>query len=88
VARRECYGHVVVVGEANFRRVLKAYAAYYNCARARLAPESRMTLDSVRVIGNETVHPGTMDMRDDHDTAIKLFGLANLIVDETGGIHR
>jgi hypothetical protein len=88
VARRECYGHVVVMDEANFRWVLKLYAAYYNCARAHVAPESRMTLDSARVIGNEAVHPGTMDMRDDHDTAIKLFGLANLIGGETGGVHR
>lgn len=36
-------------------------------------------LDIVRVIGNEAVHPGTMDIKDDRDTAAKLFELVNLI---------
>jgi hypothetical protein len=39
-------------------------------------------LDIVRVIGNESVHPGQLDLRDDHDTATKLFGLVNLIVEK------
>lgn len=39
-------------------------------------------LDIVRVIGNESVHPGELDMRDDRDTAIKLFGLVNLIAEK------
>jgi transposase InsO family protein len=30
--RRECLDQVVVFGEAHLRRVLSAYAAYYNCA--------------------------------------------------------
>lgn len=38
-------------------------------------------LDIVRVIGNEAVHPGTIDLRDDIETATKLFGLVNLIAD-------
>lgn len=38
-------------------------------------------LDIVRVIGNEAVHPGTLDLRDDLDTATKLFGLVNVIAD-------
>lgn len=38
-------------------------------------------LDVVRVIGNEAVHPGVMDLRDDADTAQKLFRLVNLISD-------
>jgi uncharacterized protein DUF4145 len=36
-------------------------------------------LDVVRVIGNHTVHPGQIDLRDDRPTAEKLFGLVNLI---------
>lgn len=36
-------------------------------------------LDTVRVIGNECVHPGKMDMRDDRDAAIALFNLVNRI---------
>lgn len=39
-------------------------------------------LDSVRVIGNEAVHPGTMDLRDDQATAISLFNLINYIVEK------
>lgn len=38
-------------------------------------------LDIVRVIGNESVHPGQMDLRDDPDTATELFRLINLIVE-------
>jgi len=30
--RRECLDHVVILGESHLRRVLKAYAAYYNHA--------------------------------------------------------
>ena len=39
-------------------------------------------LDAVRVIGNEAVHPGTLDLKDDRDTAIKLFKLVNIIADQ------
>jgi hypothetical protein len=37
-------------------------------------------LDSVRVIGNESVHPGTMDLNDTPELALVLFRLVNLIV--------
>jgi transposase InsO family protein len=33
--RRECLDHVVVSGEAQLRRILKAYAAYYNEVRTQ-----------------------------------------------------
>jgi hypothetical protein len=36
-------------------------------------------LDSVRVIGNDAVHPGTIDLNDDSDTANQLFRLVNFI---------
>lgn len=39
-------------------------------------------LDIVRVVGNEAVHPGTMDLRDDTATAEELFALINIIADE------
>ncbi len=39
-------------------------------------------LDIVRVIGNESVHPGVIDLNDDKDTALELFGLINLICDQ------
>lgn len=38
-------------------------------------------LDIVRVIGNNSVHPGQIDMKDNRQTAISLFGLVNLIVE-------
>jgi hypothetical protein len=40
-------------------------------------------LDVVRVIGNQAVHPGQIDLRDDKATASKLFALVNLIVEAT-----
>jgi hypothetical protein len=39
------------------------------------------SLDIVRVIGNESVHPGQIDLRDDVGTAEKLFVLVNIIAD-------
>lgn len=38
-------------------------------------------LDTVRVIGNESVHPGEMDLRDNRDIALALFRIINLIVE-------
>jgi transposase InsO family protein len=35
--RRECLDQVVIFGEAHLRRILSAYAAYYNRARPHLA---------------------------------------------------
>ena len=35
--RRECLDHVLVLGEAHLRRILVAYARYYNEARTHLA---------------------------------------------------
>jgi len=41
----------------------------------------QQALDVVRVIGNQAVHPGQIDLRDDRSTAEQLFGLVNLIAD-------
>ncbi len=30
------------------------------------------------MIGNEAVHPGTMDLKDDQDTALRLLDLINI----------
>src|SRR6185437_8316079 len=35
--RRECLDHIVVFGEARLRRILAAYASYYNECRTHLA---------------------------------------------------
>lgn len=47
-----------------------------------LNPMIQKALDAVRVIGNEAVHPGTLDLRDDRDTTIKLFKLVNIIAEQ------
>ena len=41
----------------------------------------QQALDVVRVIGNESIHPGQIDLRDDHATACRLFELVNLIAE-------
>lgn len=41
----------------------------------------QQALDVVRVIGNQAVHPGQIDLRDDRSTAEKLFGLVNPITE-------
>ena len=37
---------------------------------------------TVRVIGDEAVHPGFLDLRDDRDTASRLFELVNIIAEQ------
>ena len=44
-----------------------------------LPPRVQEALDSVRVIGNDSVHPGQLDLRDDRETAAKLFKLVNFV---------
>jgi hypothetical protein len=41
----------------------------------------QQALDIVRVVGNNAVHPGQIDLRDDRDTALRLFQLVNLIAE-------
>jgi len=47
-----------------------------------LNPLVQQSLDIVRVIGNEAVHPGVMDLKDDRDTALRLLELVNAITDQ------
>lgn len=42
-----------------------------------------MALDAIRVIGNESVHPGEIDLNESRETALMLFKLLNLIVEKT-----
>jgi transposase InsO family protein len=56
--RRECVDHIVVLSEAHLRRILQAYARYYNKIRTQRslnkdAPVSR----SVQRTGNIKSHP-------------------------------
>jgi hypothetical protein len=47
-----------------------------------ISPRLQRALDAVRVIGNNSVHPGEMNMDDNRETAGALFMLLNEIVDE------
>ncbi|WP_218000357.1 DUF4145 domain-containing protein [Sphingomonas soli] len=42
----------------------------------------QQALDTMRVIGNEAVHPGTIDLKDDAATAMGLFRLLNFIIEK------
>jgi len=47
-----------------------------------LSPHVQRSLDALRVIGNNAVHPGKLDLKDDTNTALALFTAMNLIVDQ------
>ena len=46
-----------------------------------LPVQVQQALDAIRVIGNNAIHPGQLDLRDDRATAESLFALVNLIAD-------
>lgn len=52
-----------------------------NLVKKGLGEEIKEALDTVRVIGNEAVHPAQLDLKDDPNTAIMLFDLLNWIID-------
>jgi hypothetical protein len=47
----------------------------------KIKAQIQQALDTVRVIGNESVHPGEMNLKDDRETALALFRIVNLIVE-------
>ncbi|WP_404838489.1 DUF4145 domain-containing protein [Aeromonas media] len=47
-----------------------------------LNPIVQKSLDAVRVIGNESVHPGQMNVSEDKETAIQLFILVNFVAEQ------
>ncbi len=49
--------------------------------RDGMDPRIQEALDIVRVVGNEAVHPGELDLRDDKGTVLKLFELVNFIAE-------
>jgi len=53
-----------------------------NLVSKGLNPTVQKALDVVRVIGNESVHPGEIDLNDNKEIAVKLFGLVNLIAEQ------
>jgi hypothetical protein len=47
-----------------------------------LSTKIQRALDAVRVIGNEAVHPGVLDLSDGEKFVFPLFRLINLIIEE------
>jgi hypothetical protein len=41
-----------------------------------------MAFDAVRLIGNDAVHPGQIDLKDDREMAARLFKLVNIITEQ------
>jgi len=52
-----------------------------NLVKRGLPAKIQKALDAVRVIGNNAVHPGKIDLKDDVETATALFELLNMIVE-------
>lgn len=50
-----------------------------NLVKKGLPQTMQQALDSVRVIGNNAVHPGTIDLNDKIEIAYALFGFINII---------
>lgn len=46
-----------------------------------LSPTIQQSLDIVRVVGNNAVHPGQIELKDNKEIAFKLFELVNMIAD-------
>lgn len=53
-----------------------------NLVKRGLPIKVQQSLDSLRVIGNEAVHPGQMDLKDNIETASSLFRLINFIAEK------
>jgi hypothetical protein len=49
--------------------------------RKGLGPDLARAMDVLRVVGNNAVHPGQIDLKDDKATALKLFDALNLIIE-------
>jgi len=47
-----------------------------------LNPTIQKSLDSLRITGNNAVHPGELDLTEDTERVIKLFGLVNFIAEK------
>ena len=47
-----------------------------------LSPKIQKALDLLRVVGNNAVHPGQIDLDDNREVALKLFKILNIIANE------
>jgi len=53
-----------------------------NLVKKGLPVKVQQSLDALRVIGAQAVHPGELDLRDDQTTAEQLFKLVNFIAEK------
>ena len=53
-----------------------------NLVKKGLMADVQKALDIVRVVGNNAVHPGVIDVKDNPEIALKLFKLINIIVEQ------
>jgi len=53
-----------------------------NLVKKGLMADVQKALDIVRVVGNNAVHPGVIDVKDNPEIALKLFKLVNIIVEQ------
>lgn len=53
-----------------------------NLVAEGLSPKIQQTLDLLRVVGNNAVHPGQINLDDNAEVAEKLFSILNFIADE------
>jgi len=53
-----------------------------NLVKKGLPLKVQQSLDALRVIGNEAIHPGELDLRDDQATVEQLFKLINFIAEK------
>ncbi len=53
-----------------------------NLVKKGLRAEIQKALDVVRVVGNNAIHPGELDVEDNPEIALSLFKLINLIVEQ------
>jgi transposase InsO family protein len=69
--RRECVDHVIVLGEAHLRRILKSYSAYYNNIR------THRSLDKDAPVTRQIQRIGSIKSHADFTTTtpeLKFFG--------------
>jgi hypothetical protein len=52
-----------------------------NLVAKGLPEKVQKALDTVRVVGNNAVHPGQLSIKDDRQTAVTLFDLINIVVE-------
>jgi hypothetical protein len=52
-----------------------------NLVAKGLPEKVQKALDTVRVVGNNAVHPGQLNIKDDRQTAMTLFDLINIVVE-------